>query len=330
MHRRRFLLGLAGLPALGLATLPAGARAFAGTDYPSRNVRLIVPAAPGGSADKLARTISQKLDGRWPHRLIVENAGGGGGTVGAIQVVKAAADGYTLLHGTDSLSLNAAQPEGLPFSPTRDLSGVAKAIVSPMLLLVRPSLGVKTYEDFIALAKARPGEISVGLPAGNGSLQHLAISLLARRVGVRFNTVPYPGGGPAMLDTIGGHIDALIITLPAATENIRAGNLTGLAVTTPYRSKALPEVPTLQELGVPDFSVEAWQGVFAPAGTPRPAIDKLNADLAAVLKQAEVAAPLEEQGFEIAVSSPEDLDRFLVAEGVKYRQIAADAGIKLR
>ncbi len=330
MHRRSFLLGLTGLSALGSLVPPGVGRAFASTDYPSRNVRLIVPASPGGSADKLARTISQKLDGSWPHRLIVENAGGGGGTVGAIQVVKSAADGYTLLLGTDSLSLNAAQPEGLAFSPTRDLAGVSKAIISPMLLLVRPSLGVKSFAEYVALAKSRPGEISVGLPAGNGSLQHLAISLLARRAGFKVNTVPYPGGGPAMLDTIGGHIDSLIITLPAATENIRAGNLTGLAVTTPYRSKALPDVPTLQELGIADFSVEAWQGVFVPAGTPRGVIDKLNADLAAVLKQKEVRAPLEDQGFEIAVSTPEALDRFLVAEGEKYREIAAEAGIRLR
>lgn len=327
MNRRKFLLtSTAGAI---VASLPGFSWA-ATNSYPNKTVRWIVPAAPGGSADKLARSLAQKLDTRWGERVLVENAAGGAGKVAALQALRGGKDGHTIFHASETLALNAARPEGLPFNPTEDFQGVARAIVSPMLFLVRPGLGVNNFAEFVELIKSRPGKVTVALPAGKGSLQHLALALLTQKLDLSVTPVPYPGGGPAMLDALGGHVDAMVITLAAATENVRAGNLIGLAVTTPYRSKALPDIPTLQELGVKDYAVEGWQGLFVPAGTPPEIIKRLHDDLAEVLSDPVVVGPLEKQGFEIALQQPEELDNFLREEGKKYRSIADQAGIALQ
>jgi len=327
MNRRKFLTaGAAGTLA---AALPWHSWATTGK-FPSKSVRWIVPAAPRGSADKLARSIAQKLDARWGERVIVENAAGGAGKVAALQALRGGKDGHTVFHASETLALNAAKPDGLPFRPVDDFRGVVRAIVSPMLFLVRPGLGVSNFADYVELIKSRPGKVTVALPAGKGSLQHLALALLTQKLGVSVTPVPYPGGGPAMLDALGGHVDSMVITLAAATENVRAGNLIGLAVTTPYRSKALPDIPTLQELGVKDYAVEGWQAMFVPSGTQTEVVNRLHDDIAQVLTDPAVIRPLETQGFEIALQKPDELDRFLREEGLKYRLIADQAGIALQ
>lgn len=324
MQRRQLLrAGAAGLLASS-CTLPAWAAAF-----PERNLRLIVPVSAGGSADKLARTLAQKLSEQWAHRVVVENVPGGSSAIGSAQVAKAAPDGHTLLLGGDSLSLLPITGKNLSFDPRTAFAGVTKAVVNPQLLLVKPGLGVTSFAQFVALLKSRPGEVTLGLPGGAGSLQHLAVELLAQRVGARPNPIPFPGGGPVLLDLLGGHIDATLITLAAATEHVRAGKLVPLAVTTPYRSKALPQVPTLQELGVAGYAIESWQGVLAPAGTPRAVIDSLHRTIVAVLRRDDVSRALEDAGYAIAASAPQDVDRTIAEDSRVYAKVAADANIRI-
>lgn len=317
----------------GLLSNFAGSAPVPGEDanrYPNRPVKIIVPVSAGGSADKLARTVAQKLGEKWHQSVVVENQPGASSAIGNAAVAHARGDGYTLLLSGDALSLNALQPGKLPYDPGKDLQGVTKAVVNPQLLVVRPGLGVKTFQEFVALVKQRPGEISLALPGGTGSLQHLAVELLNERIGAKTNQIPYPGGGPATLDVLGGHVDAMLITLAAATENVRNGKLVALAVTTPYRSKALPDVPTIQEAGLPDYVVESWQGFSVPASTPRAIVDRINHDVVAVLREPETAALLENLGFTIAATSPEAVDQTVRDDITTYRRVIASAEVKLK
>ncbi|WYX59465.1 tripartite tricarboxylate transporter substrate binding protein [Achromobacter xylosoxidans] len=337
-NRRRSVLkaalGLAGgvVVGAGLLSNMTGAAPAATDDatrYPSRPVKLIVPIAAGGSADKLARTVAQKLSEKWGQSVVVENQPGASSAIGNAAVAHARGDGYTLLLGGDALSLNALQPGKPLYDPLRDLRGVTKAVVNPQLLVVRPGLGVKTFQEFVALVRNRPGEISLALPGGNGSLQHLAVELLNERIGAKTNQIPYPGGGPATLDVLGGHVDAMLITLAAAA-NVRSGKLVALAVTTPYRSKALPEVPTMQEAGLADYAVESWQGFVVPASTPAALVERIHRDVVAVLREPETATLLENLGFAIAASTPEAVDQTVRDDIATYRRVIATADVKLQ
>lgn len=317
----------------GLLSNFAGSAPVPGVDvqrYPNRPVKIVVPVAAGGSADKLARTVAQKLGEKWQQSVVVENQPGASSAIGNAAVAHARGDGYTLLLGGDALSLNALQAGKLPYDPVKDLQGVTKAVVNPQLLVVRPGLGVNTFEEFVALVRKKPGEISLALPGGTGSLQHLAVELLNDRMGAKTNQIPYPGGGPAMLDVLGGHVDAMLITLAAATENVRNGKLVALAVTTPYRSKALPQVPTIQESGLPDYVVESWQGFVAPASTPRALVDRINQDVVAVLREPETAALLENLGFTIAATTPEAVDQTVRDDIATYRRVLASSDVTLK
>ncbi|AYD64975.1 ABC transporter substrate-binding protein [Achromobacter spanius] len=330
----RLGLGLAAGVVVGAGLLSnfAGSAPVASEDanrYPNRPVKIVVPVAAGGSADKLARTLAQKLGEKWRQSVVVENQPGASSAIGNAAVAHARGDGYTLLLAGDALSLNALQAS-VPYDPVKDLQGVTKAVVNPQLLVVRPGLGVKTFQEFVALVKQRPGEISLALPGGTGSLQHLAVELLNERMGAKTNQIPYPGGGPATLDVLGGHVDAMLITLAAATENVRSGKLVALAVTTPTRSGALPDVPTMQEAGLPDYAVESWQGLSVPASTPRAVVDRINRDVVAVLREPDTAALLENLGFTIAATAPEAVDQTVRDDIATYRRIIASADVKLK
>ncbi|TRM49657.1 tripartite tricarboxylate transporter substrate binding protein [Achromobacter sp. LC458] len=330
----RLGLGLAAGVVVGAGLLSnfAGSAPVASEDanrYPNRPVKIVVPVAAGGSADKLARTLAQKLGEKWRQSVVVENQPGASSAIGNAAVAHARGDGYTLLLAGDALSLNALQAS-VPYDPVKDLQGVTKAVVNPQLLVVRPGLGLKTFQEFVALVKQRPGEISLALPGGTGSLQHLAVELLNERMGAKTNQIPYPGGGPATLDVLGGHVDAMLITLAAATENVRSGKLVALAVTTPTRSGALPDVPTMQEAGLPDYAVESWQGLSVPASTPRAVVDRINRDVVAVLREPDTAALLENLGFTIAATAPEAVDQTVRDDIATYRRIIASADVKLK
>jgi tripartite-type tricarboxylate transporter receptor subunit TctC len=313
------------------ACATAGIAAIADTpadSFPARTVRIIVPVSAGGSADKLARTLAQKLSERWHQSVVVENVSGASGTIGAAQVARATPDGYTLLLGGEGVTLNASLFKRLPYDTRHAFRGVTKAVVSPQILVVRPDLGVRTFGEYLALTRRKPGELALGLP-GNGGIAHVAHEMLSRQLGIEVNYIPYPGGGPATLDLLGGHIDATLITLAAVTDYVRNGRLTALAVTTPYRSKALPQVPTMAESGAPGFAVESWQGLLAPAGTPTEVVERINRDATAVLTQPSTRQQLEEAGFVVVASSARALDDTLSKDLPRYAAVIVSAGITL-
>ncbi|PJO39708.1 tripartite tricarboxylate transporter substrate binding protein [Delftia acidovorans] len=317
------------LPLFSALALHAPAALASADSFPNKPVRIIVPVAPGGSADKLTRTLADKLAALWGQSVVVENVAGASGTIGAAKVAKAAPDGYTLLQQGEGLTLNGLLFAQLPYDTQKAFTPIIKAVVNPQVLVVNPGTGLNTLGDYLARAKAKPQSISLGLP-GNGGIAHVAHEILTQETGAKVNYIPYPGGGPASLDVLGGHTDATLITLAAVTEYVRAGKLRALAVTTPYRSDALPQVPTMAEAGVPGFSVESWQGYFAPAGTPAPIVAKINRDLHTVLQAPDVRAQLEHMGFKVAGGSPADLGQSLQSERPRYARAIQSAGLSLR
>ncbi|ADX46753.1 hypothetical protein Acav_2847 [Paracidovorax avenae ATCC 19860] len=323
-------LALAAFAATTLHASRSHAASDAAAGFPSRPVRIIVPVAPGGSADKLTRTLADRLGALWGQSVIVENVAGASGTIGAARVAKAAPDGYTLLQQGEGLTLNGILFRGLPYDTDKSFTPIIKAVVNPQILVVHPATGITSLADYVARARARPESISLGLP-GNGGIAHVAHEILSQETGARVNYIPYPGGGPATVDVLAGHTDATLITLAAVTDHVRAGKLRALAVTTSYRSPALPTVPTVAEAGgPPGFSVESWQGYFAPAGTPPAIVEKINRDIATVLQAPDVRAQLESQGFQVAGGSPGDLAQSLRAEQPRYAQAIRTAGLALR
>ena len=317
------------LPLFSALALHAPAALASADSFPNKPVRIIVPVAPGGSADKLTRTLADKLAALWGQSVVVENVAGASGTIGAAKVAKAAPDGYTLLQQGEGLTLNGLLFAQLPYDTQKAFTPIIKAVVNLQVLVVNPATGLNTLGDYLARAKAKPQSISLGLP-GNGGIAHVAHEILTQETGAKVNYIPYPGGGPASLDVLGGHTDATLITLAAVTEYVRAGKLRALAVTTPYRSDALPQVPTMAEAGVPGFSVESWQGYFAPAGTPAPIVAKINRDLQTVLQAPDVRAQLEHMGFKVAGGSPADLGQSLQSERPRYARAIQSAGLSLR
>ena len=331
--RKRFsshLLRLAvAFSLLGIASVrPAGAESPK-PDFPSKPVHIIVPVAAGGSADKLTRILADKLGTRWGQSVLVENVPGASGTIGAAKAAKAAPDGYTLLQSGEGFSLNAILFKKLPFDPDSSFVGVIKAVANPQVLVVNPGLNISSFQDYVAFTKQNPGRLTLALP-GAGGIAHVAHELLNKETAGKVNYIPYPGGGPAAVDVIAGHTNATLITLAAVTEYIKAGRLRALAVTTPYRSKVLPDIPTIAESGVAGFQVESWQGYLAPAGTPAPIVDKINRDIAAIFNQPEVRKQLEDLGFGVAAGSPGDVNQTLRSERVRYAQIIKSSGITIR
>lgn len=332
MDKRAFLkrsaAGLAGLTLLPLAG-QASTRPTAAGDFPSKPVHIVVPVAPGGSADKLTRLLAERLGTIWGQTVVVENIAGASGTIGAARVAKAPADGYTLLQSGESLSLNALLFPNLPYRTEEAFAPLIKAVVNPQILVVNPQTGIRTLAEYIERARSKPLETSLALP-GNGGIAHVAHEMLAQQTGARVNYIPYGGGGPATLDVLAGHVDATLITLAAVTDHVRAGKLHALGVTTAYRSPALPEVPTFAEAGVKDFAVESWQGYFAPAGTPAPVREKIHRDIQAVLRSPQMRAKLEDMGFGVAAGSSAELAASLKSERERYQRVIETARIALK
>jgi tripartite-type tricarboxylate transporter receptor subunit TctC len=296
--------------------------------YPLRLVKIIVPVSAGGSTDRLARLIAEKLSVIWKQPVIVENMTGAGGSIGAAYVAKSKPDGYTLLLHSDAVVLNLALLSKSSYS-LNDLTGVVKIAANPQILVVRPGLGVNTLKDYADLIKSRPGVITVGLPT-NGGIGHISHEMLRKALKLDVNYIPYPGGGPAALAVMGDHVDATMITTAAVTEFIKAKKLIPIAVTTSYRSAALPDVPTISEAGVPGFSVESWQGILAPAGTPKAIVKKINRDIISILENSEFQKQVEAMGYGIASGSPEQFSSSLNDELKRYSQVIKESGIGLK
>lgn len=327
---RPFFRSLLALPLIALALGAAHATASNADDFPRKPVHIIVPVSAGGSADKLTRILADQLSVLWKQSVVVENIPGASGVLGAARVAKAQADGYTLLQQGESLTLNSLMQPRLPYDADRAFTPIIKAVVNPQVLVVNPATGIHDLREYLARASARPESISLGLPT-NGGIAHVAHEILTQATGAKVNYIPYPGGAPAALDVLAGHTDATLITLAAVTEYVRAGKLRALAVTTPYRSQTLPQVPTVAEAGGPaNYAVESWQGYFAPAGTPPAIVDRINRDMQTVLQSREVRAQLENLGYRINGGSPGELAKGLQQERPLYAKAIQTAGMQLR
>ena len=306
-----------------LAALPFVVAAQAG--YPDKPVRFLVPYPPGGGTDVIARIVAPKFQQVLGQTIVIENRGGGGGSLGTDVVAKSPADGYTVLFTLSSHTINPAIFSKLPFDTAKDFEAVGTVASLPQILVAHPSFEANTVKELIEVAKKKPLQFA---SVGNGSPSHLAGELFNLRTGVKIGHIPYRGGGPAMTDVIGGQVPLLWVSIPAAAGFVKNGQVKALAVSTVKRSAAFPNVPTVQESGVPDFEVDSWYAMFVPAKTPKPAIEKLNKALNTVLADAEVKEKLLQQGAEAVGGTPEALQRTVQAELGKWAKLVKDANIK--
>lgn len=308
-----------------LCALAWAPHAAAQVEYPTRPIRLIMPAAPGGGGDFTARLVGQKLGESLGQVVIVDNRPGAGGNIGVRIVAEATPDGHTLLMSITSFPINPSLYSKLPFDTVKDFSPIVLLASAPLLLVVNPSVEVKSVSDLIALAKSKPGQLNYA--HGIANTAHLAGELLKKMAGVSLVGVPYKGGGPAIIDLIGGRVQMYFATIPAALAHIQAGKLRGIAVTTTKRVNLIPDVPTVAESGLPGFEVIGWFGIFAPAATPKPIIARLNKEINAVLRTPETQQRFASQGLIPGGGTPEDLGKFLRAEMVKWGALIKELGI---
>lgn len=311
------------LAALTLAL--AGSSVLAQT-YPAKPVRLVVPYAAGGSADIVARLIAEEWGRALGGSLFIENKGGAGGNIGVDQVAKSAPDGYTLGLQTVSLAINPALSAKMPYDTLKDLAPIGLVASSQHVLVVNNQLPARNLRELLALLKTQPGKFSYG-SAGPGSTFHMSAELFKAEAGVSIVHIPYRGGGPALLDTISGQVAMSFPVLSAAQPHVQAGKLRALGVTGPKRSALMPEVPTLAEAGVPGYSFETWFIVFAPAGTPRPVIDKLNQSLNQALATPALKERMVREGFDPLPTSPEQARARLEKEMPTWARLVKERGI---
>ena len=296
--------------------------------YPDRPIRIVSGFAAGGSLDALARIVAEKLNEAWGQPVVVENRLGAGGQISAQTVAKAAPDGYTLLMTTPGFM--AAAPNlfpNLPYDPVKDFTPITRLVVGAYLLAVRQTLPVNDLAGFIALAKAQPGKITMA-NAGTGSATHLDSEYLASAAGIKVLHVPYKGSAPATTDLLGGQVDAQLTDMSTLAAHVRSGKLKGLAVMGAERSELVPDVPTGMESAMPGVRVETWFGIAAPAGTPRPVIDRLNRELVRVMALPDVKARLAQMGFVGATLSPEETAALMKADIQRMGDVIRRAGVK--
>lgn len=323
MSARRF--ALASLATCFVLTLSPAANAG---DYPVKALRLIVPFPPGGGADMTARPIAQKLSERWGQSVVIDNRGGASGMIGADILAKAPPDGYTLMVSSSAeAALNVALFPKMPYDPVRDFAPITLATVTPIALVVHPSMPIKSVKEYVAIARARPGAMSFG-SAGAGSVHHFAGEWLKILTRIDIVHVPYKGQAPALIDMVGGHLPSGFATLLPAMQHMKAGKLRALAVTTQKRAPLLPDVPALAET-LPGFDVTQWNAVWAPAATPKDVLDKLSTDIIRIVQSPDYKSRMAEQGAEAVGNSPSELAAFQRAEIDKYRDIARQANVKI-
>jgi len=316
--RRALILAL---PLL-LATVTATAQ-----PYPSKPVRLVVPFAAGGSTDIIARTVGQKLNEMWGQPVVVDNRPGGSTVIGTDAVAKAPPDGHTLLITPAPFTIVPSLIAKLPYDPARDFEPITLINTTPLVVVVHPGVPAKSVKELVALAKRKPGALNYG-SSGSGGSNHLAGELFNAMAGVKMVHIPYKGNAPALADLVGGHVDVVFNGLTSAMPLIKSGRLRALAVTSLQRSGALPDMPTLNELGLKGFQAVAWNGLTAPARTPRDIVGKLNADVLKVVRSPELAERLKAEGSDPVGNSPEQYSTFLREEIAKWRKVIQFAGIK--
>jgi len=312
------------------ATLGAvGPAAHAQTSYPDKPIRFVVPFPPGGGADNLARAIVPKASQLLGQPIVIENKPGAGGNIGAAEVARAAPDGYTLLHGTNGThGINQALYAKTGFDPVKDFVSVARFTVIPAMLVVHPSVPAANVKELVAYIKANPGKVSFA-SAGNGTTSHLAGTLFKNLTGTDIEHIPYKGGAAAMTGILAGDVQMMIELMVSVYPNAKAGKLKGLAVTTKQRVSTAPELPTLDEAGISGFDMAASDGVYAPAGTPTPIVEKLNAAFRQALQDPQVRDNLIARGAFPVPGSPDDLAQHAAREYPMWIKLVKDSGAKV-
>ena len=324
----RRLASTAVLVALAGAVTFSSTAALAQTSFPSKSITMIVPFPPGGPTDLVARVIAQKMSESMGQSVVVDNRGGANGNLGAMLAVRAAADGYTLLYNTSSITLSPALYKSLSYDVKRDLAPVALTAVVPLALVVGPNVPANTVSEFIAYAKANPGKLSYG-SAGNGNVTHLGAFQFVRANGIDAVHIPYKGSAPADIDLVGGQIQFMTDTVNSVMPFVRDKRMKMLAVTTPKRMSLFPDVPTLAESGMPSFEVGAWQGLMVPANTPKPIIQRLNAEVMKALQSLDVRQKLALQGAEPLGSTPEAYGEYIQKELNRWEMVVKQTGVTL-
>lgn len=299
-------------------------------DYPSRPIRMIVAFAPGGTTDFVARLIADKAKGALGQNIVVENKPGANGAIGADYVGKSEPDGYTLFFSTaGAVTINPSMRSDLPYDPVRDFAPVAPIARNTVLFAAGPALKVDAAQDMLALARARPGTITVAI-TGVGAISHLAIELLQHSAGIKLQYVPYRGAGQAISDFIGGQVNAMSAEVPVLMPQLKTGKAKVLAVAAQNRSDVLPGVPTFAELGFADVVADNWSGVLAPARTPPAVIAKLNAAFNTAVKDPEIRLKLADNGVSATGGSPEDLIALIADETARWRKVVKEIGVKVQ
>lgn len=321
MQARRKFLSYVGATALA-PSIPA----WATSDYPARAIKIIVPVAAGGGTDFTARVLAEKLSLALGQPVVVENRPGASGNLGVQQAATATPDGYTLVMPITSFPINPSLHK-LPFDTVKDFVPVVLAGTLPLVLVVNPAVPAKNVAELIALAGAKPREINFA-NSGTGTTAHLAGELFNRMAGTQMVSVNYKGGGPAVADLLGGHVQVYFSTIPSVLQHIEAGKLRALAVTAKDRTPELPDLPTVAESGLPGFDVTAWFGIFAPARTPEAIVERLNAEFVKILAMPDVRQTLANHGVQPGGGTPESLGRFLVSEVDKWGKVIREAGIR--
>ncbi len=324
MQLWKIAIGRAAFGALG-AALAASALA---QGYPAKPVKVVVPYPPGGPTDIVARVVSHKLAEQTGQQFLVENRAGAGGNIGAEAVARAPADGYTLLVATTAHAINPSLFKQLGYDLQKDFAPVSQLTGGPLVIVTHPSLPAKNVKELIALAKTKPGGLNYA-SSGNGQSTHLSAELFSSMAGIKMNHVPYKGSAPALTDVIGGQADLMFDTMLSAMPQVKTGKLRALAVTSAARSSAAPELPTVAESGLPGYEAIAWNGLLAPAGTPKDVVAKLNAEVKKALEVPEVKERFAAQGFGAAWRPPEQYAAFIQSELAKWAKVVKASGATL-
>ncbi|HYC49241.1 MAG TPA: tripartite tricarboxylate transporter substrate binding protein [Burkholderiales bacterium] len=309
---------------LALAGGAAGAHA---QNYPTRPIRMLVPFAPGGGTDLVARAVAAKMSESLNTTVVVDNRPGANANIGNELAARAVPDGYTLIMTSSALTINPNLYKKLPYDPIKDFAPISLATIVPYILAANPSLGAGNFKDFIAVVRAKKGQVSYG-SAGTGNATHLAMELLKVMAKIDLVHVPYKGTGQALTDLLANQVQAYWATMPPTLPHVKSGRLKGLAVGTLKRAKAIPELPTVAEMGYPGYEAGSWFGLLAPAGTPRPIIARLNKEVQRALSGQELADRLSSEGAEPAANSPEEFAAFIKTEIVKWGKVVQAAGIE--
>jgi tripartite-type tricarboxylate transporter receptor subunit TctC len=310
-----------------LATLALVGTAADAQTFPTKPVRIISPYAPGGSTSVVARLVAARMTESWGHQVLVDNRPGAATKIGTEAMVRSPADGHTLLMVTSTITINPSLMK-LPYDTVRDIAALGTVTTTGFMLVVHPALPVKTLRDFVSLAKSRPGQLDYG-SSGTGTANHVAMELFSQLADIRMQHIPYKGGGPAMIDLLAGQVQVHLNVPTNLIPNVKNGRVKGIAVTGDARMAALPDLPTFAEAGLPRFDSTNWNGLYAPAGTPKPIVDRIAAELARILQLPDVRANLLGQGLTPWITSPEEHAALVKREIETFGKVIKAAGIRI-